>query len=140
MTLSAHYKGPYWTDATWTGDYPAVEFRPGESRTRPRVYISWGKHGNYRDTGSCGRSAFGVDDCGRAVDVGTEFGFFQGSNQDLGSRTDRVHDCVEPYNGIVSYGVECYWSYSLNRNFSGWQNLSSSAATAYTELLSDFGF
>ena len=138
VTLSAHYKAPLWTDGTWTGDYPALDFRPGEYRTRPRIYIAYGKHGNYRDTGTCGGGAFGADDCGRAVDVGLEFGFGQGSGQDLGSRNDRVQDCVYPYT-FGATAPECYWSYSALHNFSGWL-YSTNGATAYTDLFADFGY
>ena len=82
VTLSAHY-GSFFGDNTWTGSPPAIEFHPYENLTRPMVYISWGKHGNYRDVGSCGRGAGGFDDCGRNGDSGEELGSTVGLTNDL---------------------------------------------------------
>jgi hypothetical protein len=138
VTLSAHYG---WViDDTWSGDWPAVEFRAGESRQRPVVYVSWGKHGNYRDVGSCGRGGSGFDDCGRYSDVGEEFGFANGSAQDLGSRAVPRLDCVPSRLDASKPGLECYWTNNPPYdNFSGW-TLANPYSTAYNPILSGFGF
>jgi hypothetical protein len=139
VTLSAHYG--WIVDNTWTGDYPAVEFRPGEFRQRPRVFVSWRKHGNYRDVGSCGRGALYADDCGRWTDVDEEFGFSNGSAQDLGVRAVPRLDCVPSrLDPVNKPALECYWTnYPPYDNFSGW-TLGTPYATNYNKLLSDFGY
>jgi hypothetical protein len=139
VTLSAHYGFGFFGDDTWTGSPPAIEFRPYENLTRPKVYIAWGKHGNYRDVGSCGRGGYGADDCGRAVDTGEELGLLSGNASDLGFRLAPMRDCVQSRLYLLRNGIECYWSYSYFHTFAGW-NGGPEGATAYTGLLRDFGF
>lgn len=133
VTLSAHYG--FYIDNSWTGDPPAIEFRPGEWLTRPIVYISWGKHGNYRDTGTCGRGAGYLDDCGRPygyADVG-----YVGVN-DMGTRAYPTPAFAGwKGNQAGRPGLEAYWFPAV---FNGWANDYSSSATAYSQLLGDFGF
>lgn len=135
VTLSAHY-GAY-TDNTWTGDPPAVEFRQGEYLTRPLVYISWGKHGNYRDVGSCGRGAGYLDDCG--MNTGPTDVEVGGINiGDMGTRaypTPTYVGAVQSRFGRT--GQEAFW---YPAGFNGWANDYSSSATPYSFLLSDFGY
>jgi hypothetical protein len=142
VTLSAHFG--WYIDNTWTGDPPAVEFRPGENLTRPRVYISWGKHGNYRDVGSCGRGAGYLDDCGRHTGpTDYELTYESGGIAlgDMGTRafpSPAYSGCHQSRRTELNLpGRECYWEYW---SFAGWTNDYSSSATAYSELLSDFGF
>jgi hypothetical protein len=131
VTLSAHYG--WLVDDSWTGTWDAVEFHSGESRQRPMVYVSWGKHGNYGDVGSCGRGGMGYDDCGRYSDVGEEFGFDAGSAQDLGVRAAPVRDCVPSRLGRPA--LECFWTNNPPYdNFTGW-TLANPYATNYKPVL-----
>lgn len=137
VTLSAHY-GVFGGDATWTGSPLSVEFNDYEYLQRPRVYISYGKHGNYRDIGSCGRGAWGLDDCGRASGyVLPNFGI-DPVGSDLGFRSAQLRNCIVP--GSAPGGSpECYWSPGPYSQFTGWHGWTP-ASTPYTALLSDFGF
>lgn len=139
VTLSAHYGAGFW-DSSWTGDGSALEFRQGEYLMRPKIYVSWGKHGNYRDTGSCARGANYFDDCSQSVDTNEEFGFQSGATADLAFRG--YHTAAQDCFASSAYwlpGTECYWSYSPNGAFSGWLNASPNAS-AYTQLLAGEGF
>jgi hypothetical protein len=134
VTLSAHW-GTI-VDGTWTGSPPAIEFRPYENLTRPKVYVSWGKHANYRDVGSCGRGAANADDCGLNADTGEEFGIVASS--DLGMRSFKARDCVTSrLNPTTRPGTECFWA--ATSPFTGWLGLSAGALT-YGELLSQMSF
>ena len=140
VTLSAHY-GFSGFDGTWTGSPPAIEFRPYENLIRPKVYVSWGKHGNYRDVGSCGRGAEYLDDCGMATDTGEELGLASGTTNDLGFRLAQTRNCIgvnAAWQWNTSY-QECYWSFAAVTIFTGWIG-SNPGATAYNTLLSDFGY
>lgn len=138
VTLSAHY-GVMGGDGTWTGSPPAIEFRPYENLTRPKVYVSYGKHANYRDIGSCGRGAWGFDDCGRMVDAGVELGILSGGARDLGFRQAQTQNCVANSFGWNTGYQECYWSYAILSIFTGWNGMNP-GATSYTQLFADFGY
>jgi hypothetical protein len=137
VTLSAHY-GVFGGDYTWTGSPPAVEFNDYEYLQRPRVYISYGKHANYRDIGSCGRGAYWLDDCGRAsAYVLPNFGI-DPVGSDLGFRSAQLRNCIVPANAPGG-SPECYWSQGPYGVFTGWYGWTP-ASTSYTSLFGDFGF
>ena len=129
--LSAHFGTV--TDASWSGGAEVLEYAPYEYLTRPKIYVSWGKHGNYRDVGSCGRGGGYLDDCGRHTVDGEEIGIQSGSSSDLGNSLFRVRDCIANASVSSSY-FECYWTSTSRNDFSGWTNLTPSA-TAYQQFL-----
>lgn len=143
-TLSAHYGMGWGLDGTWSGLASDLEFRPYESFTRPKIYVAWGKHGNFRDVGSCGRGGYYADDCGRASDTGEELGQETVADRDLGFRQAGTRrDCAELPGGMLYVpmrtSIECYWSYNAGSNFAGWTG-STDAASAYSDLLGDFNY
>ncbi len=137
--LSAHYGTGWNLDSSWNGDWNALEYYPSELRVRPKIFVSYGKHANYRDTGSCGRGANYGDDCTYWTDRGEELGIGQGSASDLGFRNFRVNDCVGAPINNGSYYNECFWQYAQISVFTGW-TATNPGATAYTDLLAQMGF
>src|SRR5258706_3649665 len=137
--LSAHYGASWGTDSSWGGDWNALEYYSNEIRVRPKIYASYGKHGNYRDVGSCGRGALYSDDCSYSYDYGYEFGISQGTASDLGFPNNPVHDCVGAPINNGSLDNECYWQNAQISVFTGW-NAQTPGATAHAYLLGQMGF
>lgn len=129
-------------DSSWNGTPPSIQFRSGEDLLRPKVYVAYGKHGNYRDVGSCERGARGFDNCSWWMDDGsTEFGgtMTYGYGSDLGYHGAQMRDCVT--SRLSRPGTECYWTPYPNYasgTFSGWTG-NPSGSTPYSEFLYSYG-
>lgn len=136
-TLSAHWNSV--NDQTATYEWFSLEYASyayPDWGVKPIVYVSWGKHANYRSDAVCDAGAFYLDDCSAATSV-VQTGLPASSN--LGNKsptgTIQLRNCVSSRS--VHPGTECFWS---NVHFRGWWGAGGSAAGGYQAILSHFGF
>lgn len=114
---------------------PIFEFPSGRPKSFPRVYVSRGKHANYRSREACsGGGAFGQDDCAVDTDMG-RFRVWQDRN--VGSARFPLRDCVTSTSSLPQRtGTECFWSGTF---FAGWRPWSY-GVTPYSVLLTSLVF
>lgn len=108
-TLSA----PFSSHTEWG---PLFEWPSGRAESFPRVYLSKGKHANYRSASACNTGgAFGFDTCVGNVDVGR---LLVWQDRNVGSARFPIRNCVSSISGSTSRtGTECFWTGSA---FAAW--------------------
>lgn len=137
-TLSAHYN----TRVESTGTYGGSDLEYGNAplASNPLVWVSQGKHGNYRSQSVCDAGASGADNCDHPGErVGLEI--LPGAN--LGSSSYRINDVVQSRVGGVYSGTEYMWAMDNTgpTGFLGWLPRSyGNGETPYGLLLANFGF
>lgn len=122
-------------------NYPIQLTYPTKAGGYPRVYVAEKKHANYPSVDACNSGGqFGTDTC---EDVNTAARDSYGAIYNIGSDAHRLIDCVTSRNPSYQYfgeaRTECYWT---SQDFRGWvpARIAGTAATAYSEILSDLGF
>ena len=130
-TLSAHWQTGFWdysvvverSDMFWADEYAG----------RPLIWVSEGKHANYKSRASCNGKPW--DTC--SGNVREPFPLEVLRHRHLGLSWGNVlMDCVSSHGHGPQPGQECYWT--ANR-FRGWQDLTPDAG-GYKESLAFFGF
>jgi hypothetical protein len=145
-TLSAHWNAG--TNVDHTSTYAAGDLEyPSEMRGRPRIWVSWNKHANYRSKAVCDN--MWNDDCddlfsGTAYEINyPQPGWNLGNYYDVLDLdpSRRLVDCVSS-RSIASPRQECYWTYTQPRDvFLGWHpDTGQAAAGPYHLSLSAFLF
>lgn len=136
--LSAHYQAGAGDFTTWNSG-TSMEYRDGEYLQRPIVYVSWGKHANYRTKSACNAGAWYYDDCADVADRGAEPAVLPNANLGQSWAYAGFINCVTSRDWpSVKPGTECYWS--PQQPFYGWSWDHSSSAASYGVLLPYFGF
>lgn len=145
-TLSAHWGAGGGTEHTTTYDYNSVEF-PYDFRGRPRVWVSWNKHANYRSKAVC--ESQWNDVCDRFytstayedLDVFANANLGNSFNTSPASMANRLLDCTSSRspNYFGNIYQECFWS--NNQYFAGWKGDAGQAkAGPYQGILLFYGF
>ncbi len=101
---------------------------------RPVVWVSQGKHANYRSRGECNKYPF-IDGCSNSIS--STLPALPSAN--LGSRNTKLINCVGTRTGNFSAhpGNECFWDFA---SFKGWNIDPSGDVTSYGLLLGAYGF
>lgn len=130
--IGSTFASGFSSHSTWG---PIFEFPSGRARSFPRVYVSRGKHANYRSRSACSAGgAFGQDDCAVDADVGR---FMVWQDRNLGSARYPLRDCVQSYSDLEERaGTECFWT---SEHFTAWQPLGD-GVTPYKVLLNSLVF
>ncbi|MHB1265703.1 MAG: hypothetical protein ACYC1S_14980 [Gemmatimonadaceae bacterium] len=139
VTLSAHYNALQDKTSTYyAGD---MQYAGGNYRIRPDVYVSWGKHANYRTKGACDSGGVGFDDC--TAPTRDPSGVWVIGTANLGNSPANIPgampllDCVGcRFLSPPSPHQECYW---YPKPFLGWVD-SAGDTGPYSPILHDFGF
>ncbi len=98
----------------------------------PRVWVSRGKHANYKSRSDCNSGAFGFDSCSDNVTVG-RLRVYRGRN--AGSLfLDRFPNGVASANPLYSNNYRLEYFYT-QQEFKGWQVTSESGGSPYTDML-----
>lgn len=155
-------------DATWVLDYAFLSAHwntgsadnsaryhhhdieyPSESRGRPRIWVSWNKHANYRSKAVCNDMWNDVCDNGAtsnmyrdvvivpAANLGNYFAF------DPPRSASQLRNCVPSRNRLWNglYGTECFWTATEQSGFTGWHgNAGQAVAGPYALSLSSYAF
>jgi hypothetical protein len=137
-TLSAHYG----TRFNSTGTYWRYDLDYGDAPTgsMPVVWVSEGKHGNYRSQDVCDAGAESFDNCDNPL---PQVWLEASADANLGSRNFREHEYTYSRDGGPYTGLEHMWSTdnSTGDGFLGWWPRSyGSGETPYGELLENYGF
>lgn len=145
-TLSAHWGAGGGVEHTATYGYLSVEF-PDDYRGRPRVWVSWNKHANYRSKGVCDWQWNDVCDTGitgtayEDVVVVPEANLGNSFNSNPESISNRLVDCTASRSPNYWGNVynECFWS--NESYFAGWKGDQGQAkAGPYRLMLSFYAF
>ena len=145
-TLSAHWGAGGGVEHTATYDYNSVEF-PSDFRRRPRVWVSWNKHANYRSTAVC--EAQWNDVCDRFytgtayedVDVVGSANLGNSFNTTPESIQNQLVDCTSSRSPRYwgNFYQECFWSNTSY--FAGWKGDAGQAkAGPYRNMFAFYGF
>lgn len=139
-TYSQH--GNYHVYDRGAAPYPYVLQYLGHPGSYPRSWVSEGKHANYAYQSEC--NAGGTLDNDTCEDNTADVRVEAGTPLNVGSRQHHLLDCMPSNNPSYEfYGagrIECYWTLVL---FRGWVPDSvggGDSGTAYTDVLSVFGF
>jgi hypothetical protein len=141
--LSSHWNTPQ--DGTETVAADDLQYPDGISYGRPRIWVAYRKHANYKSSLACemgpvnyGDPWGGTDTCsGNSFSLGNSF--FEAEvlpSANLGNSWAQKVTCVGSRE-TTSTQMECYW---LPYTFRGWQNQPGEAAGSYSAVLSHHGF
>lgn len=145
--LSAHWNAGS-ADNSARYHHTDVEY-PSESRGRPRIWVSWNKHANYRSKAVCNDMWNDVCDNGATgtmyrdvlvvseANLGNYFAWYPPRG------TSQLRNCVQSrsrwWNGLS--GTECYWTATEQMGFAGWHGTHGQAvAGPYALSLSSYAF
>ncbi|MEJ7760581.1 MAG: hypothetical protein WKF55_13440 [Gemmatimonadaceae bacterium] len=139
-TLSAHDGECCGVDGTGTWTSADFQFRSGEGRGRPIVWVAEDKHANYKTENQCDKGANWLDNCDNPAS-GYQTSEVR-SDDNIGNLANFMLDCVpsrDPYRGDYDPNLlECFIT-TLHK-FVGWRELDGGAAAAYITKLSNWGF
>lgn len=136
VTLSAHYGTRFNSTGTYAGS--DVSYGYMNVYAAPLVWVSEGKHGNYRSQGVCDAGAEYYDNCDRPgaraqLDVRPE--------ANLGSYDHQYNAYTVSRVGGQYTGTEHMWSTSLADGFLGWYPRAyGTGETPYGILLRNYGY
>jgi hypothetical protein len=142
VTLSAHYSTQVESTGTYSGS--DVDYAGAAPMSNPVVWVSEGKHGNYRSQGVCDAGASYYDNCDR---VGERVGLEILPDANLGSflypMNEITNSRYQTSIGSIYSGQEHMWSLTNDNGlgFLGWYPRSyGSGERPYGSLLKNYGF
>lgn len=132
-TLSSHWNAPYDADHTARYQYMDLEY-PSEYRGRPRVWVSWNKHANYRSRAVCDDmwndtcDTFYTSTVYRDAEIIPSANLGNNFNTGTEQPSSRLIDCTgSRYAQVYGlYGTECHWRLYY---FYGWHYPKGQAAS-----------
>jgi hypothetical protein len=111
-TLSAHYGTQANSTGTyWRGD---LQYDNAPLYTMPVVWVSEGKHGNYRSQDVCDAGAYSFDNCDHPL---AQVWLVADANENLGSSSVQLINDVYSRDGGPYTGEEHMWATDVS---SGW--------------------